>query len=45
MALLDHHHRATSRQHPATSALCFGITLAGLVVLAVTLSWLISLVG
>lgn len=44
MALLDHQ-RAQGRQHPATSALCFGITLAGLVVLAVTLSWLISLVG
>lgn len=43
MALLDHH-RATGRQHPAGSALCFGITLAGLVVLAVTLSWLFKLV-
>jgi hypothetical protein len=44
MALLDHH-RAPGRQHPAGSALCFGVTLAGLVVLAVALSWLISLVG
>ena len=44
MALLDHH-RDNARQHPAGSALCFGVTLAGLVVLAVSLSWLISLVG
>ena len=44
MALLDHH-RAPARQHPAGSALCFAITLGGLVVLAVALSWLISLVG
>ena len=44
MALLDHHHRAPSRQNPAGSALCFGVTLAGLVVLAVTISWLMTLV-
>jgi len=43
MALLDHH-RATTRQHPANSALCFGVTLAGLVVLAVTIGWLMTLV-
>jgi hypothetical protein len=43
MALLDHH-RVPARQHPAGSALCFGITIAGLVVLAVTLSWLFRLV-
>lgn len=44
MALLDHHHRAQGRQHPAGSALCFGVTLAGLVVLAVVISWLFTLV-
>lgn len=44
MALLDHHHRAPGRQHPANSALCFGVTVAGLVVLAVTISWLMTLV-
>jgi hypothetical protein len=44
MALLDHHHRAPARQHPAGSALCFGITIAGLVVLAVVISWLMTLV-
>lgn len=43
MALLEHH-RVPSRQHPAGSALCFGVTIAGLVVLAVTLSWLFKLV-
>ena len=43
MALLDHH-RADGRQNPAGIALCFGVTLAGLVVLAVTLSWLFTLV-
>lgn len=43
MALLDHH-RDHGRQHPAQSALCFGVTLAGLIVLAVALSWLISLI-
>lgn len=43
MALLDHHHRQ-SRQHPAGSALCFGITIAGLVVLAMVISWLMTLV-
>lgn len=44
MALLDHPHRQ-GRQHPADSALCFGITIAGLVVLAVTLSWLFKLIS
>lgn len=44
MALLDHPHRQ-GRQHPAGSALCFGITIAGLVVLAVTLSWLFKLIS
>ena len=43
MALLDHH-RAPGRQHPAGSALCVGVTLAGLVVLAMTLSWLFRLI-
>ncbi len=43
MALLDHH-RAHGRQHPVGSALCFGVTLAGLVVLAVVISWLFTLV-
>jgi hypothetical protein len=43
MALLDHH-RTPGRRHPVDSALCFGITLAGLVVLAVTISWLMTLV-
>ena len=43
MALLDHH-RDHSRQHPAGSALCFGVTLAGLVVLAMALSWLMTLI-
>lgn len=43
MALLDHH-RDHGRQHPARSALCFGVTLAGLVVLAVTISWLFTLI-
>lgn len=43
MALLDHH-RDHGRQHPAGSALCFGVTLAGLVVLAITLSWLMTLI-
>ena len=44
MALLDHH-RVPTRRHPAGSALCLGITLAGLVVLAMTLSWLFKLVS
>lgn len=43
MALLDHH-RAHGRRNPADSALCIGVTLAGLVVLAVTMSWLLTLV-
>lgn len=43
MALLDHH-RTPGRRHAADSALCFGITLAGLVALAVTISWLMTLV-
>jgi hypothetical protein len=43
MALLDHH-RGHGQQHPAGSALCIGITIAGLVVLAVTISWLMTLV-
>jgi hypothetical protein len=43
MALLDHH-RVPGRRHPAGSALCFGLTLGGLVVLAMTLSWLFRLV-
>lgn len=44
MALLDHH-RGDRRQHPAGSALCLGLTVAGLVALAVTLSWLMTFVG
>ena len=32
------------RQHPAGSALCLGVTLAGLVGLAVTISWLFTLI-
>lgn len=44
MALLDHH-RGHGRQHPAGSALCLGLTVGGLVVLAVTLSWLMTFVG
>jgi hypothetical protein len=43
MALLDHH-RAHDRRHPAGSALCIGLTLAGLTVLAVVLSWMMTLV-
>lgn len=43
MALLDHD-RGHGRQHPAGSALCFGVTLAGLVVLAMVISWLMTLV-
>ena len=43
MALLDHQ-RSHGRQHPAGSALCVGVTLGGLVVLAVTISWLLTLV-
>ncbi|HWU79524.1 MAG TPA: hypothetical protein VN158_05600 [Caulobacter sp.] len=43
MALLDHH-RGHDRQHPAGSALCIGLTLAGLAVLAVVLSWMMTLV-
>ena len=43
MALLDHH-RPEGRQHPAGSALCFGVTIAGLIGLAVTISWLMTLV-
>ncbi len=44
MALLDHH-RSQSRQHPAGSALCIGLTLAGLTALAVALSWMMTFVG
>lgn len=43
MALLDHY-RSTRRQHPVGSALCFGVTIAGLVGLAVTISWLMNFV-
>ena len=43
MALLDHH-RGHDRQHPAGSALCIGITLAGLVALTVVISWMMTLV-
>jgi hypothetical protein len=43
MALLDHPH-ASRRQHPAGSALCFGVTLAGLAGLAVVLSWMMTLI-
>ena len=43
MALLDHH-RVASRSHPAGSALCIGITLAGLTALAVVLSWMMAFV-
>jgi hypothetical protein len=41
--MLDHP-RSQGRQHPAGSALCFGVTIAGLVGLAVTISWLMRLV-
>lgn len=44
MALLDHHQRVTGRQNPAGSALCFGLTLAGLAGLAVVLSWMMTLI-
>lgn len=43
MAMLDHY-RSTGRQHPARSALCFGVTIAGLVGLAITISWLMNFV-
>ena len=43
MALLDHH-RGPARKHPAGSALCFGITIAGLTALAVALSWAMNFV-
>ncbi|AZS22233.1 MULTISPECIES: hypothetical protein [unclassified Caulobacter] len=43
MALLDHH-RGPARQHPAGSALCFGLTIAGLTALAVALSWAMNFV-
>lgn len=43
MALLDHH-RVSPRQHAAGSALCFGLTLAGLAALAVALSWMMTFV-
>lgn len=43
MALLDHH-RAPTRQHPAGSALCLALTIAGLAGLAVVLSWMMTFV-
>ncbi|MDR6626153.1 hypothetical protein [Caulobacter segnis] len=43
MALLDHH-RSEGRQHPAGSALCLGVTIAGLIGLAIMISWLMTFV-
>lgn len=43
MALLDHH-RSQGRHNPVGSALCFGVTIAGLVGLAITISWLMNFV-
>jgi hypothetical protein len=43
MALLDHRDSPT-RQHPVGSALCFGLTLAGLAASALVLSWMMTFV-
>ncbi|ATC24014.1 hypothetical protein EIB18_05755 [Caulobacter vibrioides] len=43
MALLDHH-RAPTRQHPAGSALCLALAIAGLAASAVALSWMMNFV-
>jgi len=43
MAMLDHH-RVQGRSNPAASALCIGLTLAGLTALAMVLSWMMTFV-
>jgi hypothetical protein len=43
MALLDHH-RVSPRPHPLGSALCLGLTIAGLAASAVALSWMMTFV-